>query len=145
MRAPAALTRSGDGQGLGFAFHRTGAGDDHEMPPAQVQAGQVDDGVFPLHFPAHQLVGPGDRNGLDHPGHIHEQGRIHRTGIAQDGDGHPLPAGHGLGLEAQGLDLGHHRLDLGVGGVLVHYDEHGYSPLSATVKMRMPGPATMVG
>ena len=60
-----------------------------------------------------------------HPRHIHKQGRVHRTGVAQDADGHPFTARHGLGREPQGLDLGHHPCDLGVGGVLVHDDEHG--------------------
>ncbi len=38
---PGGLDLFGDGQGLGFAFHRAGAGHDHETAPAQLQAGQV--------------------------------------------------------------------------------------------------------
>ena len=50
-----------------------------------------------------------------------------------------------LGFEAQGFDFGYYYSDLSLGRVFIHYDEHAYSPLSATVKMRMPGPATVAG
>ena len=55
------------------------------------------------------------------------------------------PPGMGWASKPRDSILATTASDLGVGGVLVHHDEHGYSPLSATVKMRMPGPATMAG
>ena len=110
------------------------------MPPAQVQAREVNDGIIPLHFPAHQFIRLGDRDGLDYSGHIYEQGFIHRPRITQNGDGYPFSPRHGLGFVSQGFDFGHHRFDLGVGSVLVHYNEHGLSPLQVSLNKGVRSP-----
>ena len=95
---PAALYMPGNGQGLLQTFNGAGTGDHGQVAVADLNVADSDDGVLGFEFTAHQLIRPGHRNYIPHPGKAGKKSCIHRPLVVQDPDGNPFPPGIGRAL-----------------------------------------------
>jgi hypothetical protein len=126
-RGPGLLHRPRGLEDLVLRLHRAGAGHDDDGPAAHLHAGHVDDGVLLLHLAGDQLEGLGDAQGLRHAREHGEVVGVDCSGVPHHRHHAPLDAGDGVRGEAQRPDLVDDAVELGLGGVRLHGDEHGDS------------------
>ena len=122
---PGLLDRPGHLPHLLPALHGAGAGHDHHLPPPDPLAVQRDDGILRLEITAGQLEGVQDAHHPLHAGEKLEAFGAQGALVADDADDRPFFASREVGSEAQGLDVGHHLLDLLLLGPHFHHDNHG--------------------
>src|SRR6185437_6628654 len=117
----------GHGESLLAVFHRARTGDDGQGASADggIGAGEGDDRVFFFNIAADQLVGLADPNNFLDARHFLQRARFDLGLIAGDANGGALRARDGVGAIAHGLDFLTRLPDLLLGGVRLHYNQHG--------------------
>ena len=107
-----------------LVLDRARPGDDRERPRADGSLRERDDGVVAFHLAAGELVRLGDADRLlDARQHLEER-LIDGAGVAGDADGRARRAGHDVRGQSLRLDDFDDPVDLRVGGVRLHDDEH---------------------
>src|SRR6266446_1133659 len=115
----------GDGEDLlaGLDGARAG-GDDNFVATDFYAAAEIDDGAFGLELAAGELEGLGDAHDFAHAVEQLEIAMIEIAVHANGAEDGVRFAGGAMHIEAAGDEAVDDVLDLGVGGALLHYDDH---------------------
>ena len=106
------------------ALHGAGAGDDGQLVAADGRVADAHDRLLGAEVERDQLVGLGDADGLGHARHVLEVCGVDGAGVAGDADGRAARARHLVGAKPHVADDAHDRLDVALGRVRFHHNEH---------------------
>ena len=111
-----------------LCFHRTRPGDDLNLVAAQLDARNIDDGIFLMRFARHDFVLFGDMHRRFHARQRREHFFAQRTLITDRADYRALNAARNIGLQSGRFKFLDHCADLRVSDIFSHYDNHYFSP-----------------
>src|SRR5882672_6838717 len=122
----------GDGEALLLSFDGARAGNEGDLIAADddVAGGRGDsqDSVFLLGVAAHEFVRLADRDALDDAGEGLKDAEVDGALVAGDAYGGAEGTRHGVRLQAEAFDALADFADLLLGGVRLHYNQHGWLP-----------------
>src|SRR6185503_10298278 len=102
-----------------------GPGNDGQLVAANRSITNADDRLFPVHVESDEFVRLAYANGLRDSSEVLETRRINRAWIASKANRSSGDARHGMRLVPHLFDNTDNRLDLAVGRISFHYDQHG--------------------
>ena len=110
-----------------LALDRAWSGHHHDLVASDPDAADVDNGVQRPELPARKLERLGDRDDFVDPAEVRERLLVGICVAADHSDQRPLLALGDLGLQADLVDAIDHRVDLSLGRLVRHHDDHGSS------------------
>jgi hypothetical protein len=126
------LEASGDGEALLLGFDRAGARDERDLIATDddVAGGRRDsqDSVFLLGVAADEFVRLADRDAFDDAGEGFEDAEVDGALVAGNAYGGTQGPRHGMGLQTEAFNTLADFADLLLGGVRLHYNQHGRLP-----------------